>query len=84
MRKLWILFPLLLLAACGDKHLEIALPPADKLACPEEPGRPGTPGEAVTDEQAAAYMVQLRAAGQGCRDDVDWLRDWFAALKARK
>jgi hypothetical protein len=73
---------LFLLSACGDKHLEIARPPADKLVCPDEPGAPAGAGPAgrVTDEQAGEYMKALRQSWQGCRSDVDWLRDWFAKL----
>lgn len=89
MRKTTILLPLLFLAGCV--HPEIARPPADKLVCPDEPARPAGQGETytdpqgverrrVTDEEAGNYMKALRASWQGCKDDVDWLRDWFKAL----
>lgn len=72
MRKMFAVIALLALSGCGE--LEIAKPPADKLVCPDEPEAPA--GE-VTDKQAGAYMVALRASWQGCRADVDWLRVWF-------
>lgn len=80
MRFVTITLAVLFLSACGPKPLEIARPPADKLTCPDEPGRPGTAGQPVTDAQAGGYMRDLREAGQACRDDVDWLRNWFANL----
>lgn len=84
----------LLVSACGGRPAVNILPPrppADKLVCADEPGRPVGKGDlytdaegkqrrAVTDEEAAAYMATLRKSGQSCRDDVDWLRDWFKGL----
>lgn len=80
MRKLICLAALIALSACGPTHLAFTPPPPDKLVCAGEPGRPGVIGQPVTDEQAAGYMIDLRKSGQSCRDDVDWLRDWFASL----
>ncbi len=73
---------LFLLSACGGGHLEIARPPADKLVCPDEPAAPARdgPNGGVTDEGAGRYMQALRGSWQGCKADVDWLRDWFAKL----
>jgi len=74
------------LAACalvaGCKTFDVPRPPADKLTCQEEPGRPaglGPNGE-VTDEENGTYLRDLRATGQDCRDDVNWLRRWFDEL----
>lgn len=93
--KILICLAAFALASCGAAepvHLTIATPPADKLACLDEPGRPVGTGDSyvddkgvtrnrVTDLEAGRYMVGLRNAGQSCRDDVEWLRDWFANLK---
>lgn len=82
MRKL-VLIGALTLAGCGGTtHLEFPKPPADRLVCPDEPGTPTTrgPDGRVTDEAAGRYMGALRNSWQGCRDDVDFMRDWFAAL----
>lgn len=81
MKKLLLVPLLLAVAACGVKpRVEFPTPPADKLVCPDEPGVPDDP---ITDEKNATYLKSLRAAGQGCRADVDWLRVWFKTLNAR-
>lgn len=81
MRKMWILAALAV-AGCDRPPLEIARPPADKLVCPDEPAAPAArgPNGRVTDADAGAYMKDLRASWQGCRQDVDWLRVWFGKL----
>jgi hypothetical protein len=96
MRKLLILGLALCLTACvGETHLAFTQPPPDKLVCADEPGRPEGSGElytdangvqrhAITDDDNAAYLRDLRATGQDCRDDVNWLRDWFASLAKKK
>lgn len=82
MRKLLIVGAALALAGCGKAHLEFPKPPADKLVCPDEPGAPARegPNGGVTDEAAGQYMRSLRGSWQGCKADVDFMRDWFAAL----
>ena len=80
MTRTTITLAALFLSSCGPKPLEFVRPPADKLECLEEPGRPGVPGAPVTDAEAGAYMADLRKAGQSCRDDVNWMRDWFKNL----
>jgi hypothetical protein len=93
MRYLILLAGLALSACATTKapNVVVPRPPADKLVCSDEPGRPAGKGDlytdaegkqrrAVTDEEAAGYMVDLRAAGQSCRSDVDWLREWFKSL----
>lgn len=74
---------ILALSACASNpRLRYPVPPADKLVCAHEPGRPAGqgPGGAVTDAENGTYLRDLRGAGQSCRDDVDWLRAWFARL----
>ena len=92
MKRILILAPVALLAACGEHpNVTFPTPPADKLVCDDEPGRPvgkgaeytdpeGVKRRAVTDEEAGQYMKTLRNAGQSCRDDVLWLRDWIKGL----
>lgn len=66
----------------GCKTFDVPRPPDDKLNCESEPGRPaglGPNGE-VTDEENGTYLRELRATGQSCRDDVNWLRRWFEEL----
>lgn len=66
------------ISGCGEKHIEFAEPPPERLTCPDEPAIPANP---VTDEKNAAYLKSLRSAWAGCRSDVDWLRNWFRELK---
>lgn len=82
MRKVMILGTALGLAACGPRHLEIGLPPADKLTCPDEPAAPTErgPDGRVTDAAATDYMQALRKAWQGCHEDVLWMAAWAKAL----
>jgi hypothetical protein len=79
------------LTAClgSGENLAVVRPPADRLVCDEEPGRPAGEGPEYTTAEgetrrrvteAVRYKQDLRAAGQSCRDDVNWLRDWFANL----
>lgn len=85
----------LLIAACvvvaGCKTYDVPRPPEDKLVCSGEPGRPvgsgpvytdsaGVERREITDEDNSTYLRGLRAAGQDCRDDVTWLREWFKRL----
>lgn len=79
MKSLLLVGLLLAVAGCGEKpHVQFPKPPPDKLVCPAEPDIPDDP---ITDEKNAGYLKSLRVAGQGCRADVDWLREWFKALK---
>lgn len=87
---------LLIALACatvaGCKHpVSVPRPPGDKLTCDGEPGRPvgsgpvytdsnGAERHEITDEDNSTYLRGLRAAGQSCRDDVNWLKDWFSRL----
>lgn len=66
-------------ALAGCAHTQFAEPPEDKLVCPEEPGVPDAP---VSDEENGKYLRDLRAAGAGCREDVNWLREWFRSLNS--
>ena len=81
MKKLAIALALAV-AVTGCTRTEIVKPSDDKLECPNEPPAPprNGPNGRVTDDDARAYMTKLRGAWQGCRSDVDWLRDWFSAL----
>ncbi|WLJ71147.1 hypothetical protein [Sphingomonas phage Carli] len=86
MRRVLACIPLLLClpaAMCGERpQVGFPKPPADKLVCPDEPAAPPANGPTgrVTDDDAGAYMKSLRGSWQGCRADVDWLRDWFGKL----
>jgi hypothetical protein len=75
------------LTACQDKAIA-DLPPAERFACPDEPGRPAGSGAAytlpdgtivreVTDEDARDYMLALRASWHGCKTALDWLRIYY-------
>ena len=81
--KRLLALPLLLAVAGCATTTQFARPPADKLECPDEPFAPegAGPNGRVTDEQNGEYLKALRKSWQGCRADVDWLRDWFKALK---
>lgn len=76
--RLLLALPLSLISIACQEH-PAKIPPADKLVCDAEPGRPAGQGPdgAVTDAEVAGYMGDLRSAGQSCRSDVDWLRDFF-------
>lgn len=74
MRRLLVL-PLLLVAGCTH---DLDIPPADRLVCPDEPAIPSAP---VTDSKNSTYLRGMRGAWAGCREDVDWMRAWFAARK---
>jgi len=52
--------------------------PAERLVCPDEPGRPAGDPEtgAVSDEENGEYLRRLRGAYLGCKEDIDWLRDY--------
>lgn len=81
MKKIAIaLAAMALLTGCA--HTEFVRPSDDKLVCPDEPAAPprNGPNNGVTDDDAGAYMKKLRTAWQGCKSDVDWMRDWFNAL----
>ena len=70
-------------AVAGCKTFEVPRPPADKLVCDSEPDRPaglGPNGE-VTDEENGTYLRDLRASGQSCRDDVNWMKSWFDEMR---
>ncbi len=64
-------------SACGE--IEYALPPAERLECPAEPDGPAS--AIVTDAENTGYLLALRAAGEGCRSNIRFLKDWFASLK---
>lgn len=96
MRKLALIAALALALPGCATTLAYTRPPGDKLVCADEPGRPAGQGaeytdaqgnvrREVTDDENGAYLRDLRATGQDCRDDVNWLRDWFDKLgkKAR-
>ena len=74
----YLMTPLLLaLAGCATTGDGSGIP-ANRLVCPDEPDKPvgeGPNGE-VTDEQNGTYLRGLRGAYLGCREDVDWIRDY--------
>lgn len=85
----------LCLISCTPARIQIARPPADKLVCDPLPATPMlTPldwSEMVTVDEArvlvqqregetADYIVALRGAWFSCSSDVDWNRDYNAAL----
>ncbi len=93
MRKLALIAALLALPGCATT-LAYTRPPDDKLVCAGEPGRPaglgpqytdanGVVRRAVTDDENGVYLSNLRVAGQDCREDVSWMRDWFDKLGKR-
>ena len=69
----------LLLAVAGCATTQFAMPPEDKLVCPDEPAVPPAP---VTDEANGEYLKGMRGAWAGCKADVDWLRAWFRDLNS--
>ncbi|GGB15231.1 hypothetical protein GCM10011380_00820 [Sphingomonas metalli] len=56
--------------------LRVVTPPADRLVCAAEPAVPAT----LTDAAVAAWIVDLRGAGQDCRSKLGWVRDWTAEV----
>lgn len=87
-----ILIALTALSLSGCATTQFVRPPGDRLVCLGEPSRPAGTGEAyqdaegrerraVTDTENAEYLRSLRAAGQDCREDVNWLRVWFDSLE---
>lgn len=70
----------LALAACT--HTGVARPDSTKLVCAPEPDAPvpdPVTGE-VSDDQDAAYKLDLRQSWFSCHSAVEWLHDWFARL----
>lgn len=78
-------------AGCGEVA-STPRPPDERLRCEGEPGRPvgsgrvyvdptGVERHEITDEDNGEYLRSLRAAGQSCRDNVNWLRNYFDGLK---
>ncbi len=91
MKKTWLIALACLAVAACDHPVSVPRPPDDKLVCAGEPGRPvgsgpvytdsnGVERHAVTDEENGTYLRDLRVAGQSCRDDVKWIREWFRGL----
>ena len=85
----------LCLISCTPARIQIAKPPSEKLVCDALPATPKlTPldwSKMVTVDQArvlvlkregetADYIVALRGAWFSCSSDVDWNRDYNAAL----
>lgn len=79
---------MLILAGCATRAIS---PPADRLACAEEPEGVRLPPvdwsadvpviRAVVNAReaaTAAYMIALREAGQHCRAQLAWNRDYWA------
>ncbi len=65
---------------------------ADRLTCQDEPGRPAGTGpeyvdangntrRAVTDTENGQYLLDLRASGQDCRENLNWVRDYTQGRK---
>ena len=79
------------LAACGNEGINFTPPPAEKLVCKNEPGRPvgsgaeyvdsnGVTRRAVTDAEDAAYKIAMREAGGDCRNNLNWVRRYLDGL----
>ena len=52
--------------------VRIAVPPAERFVCAEEPR---VPVEA-NDAAVAGFIADLASAGQSCRGRLAWLREW--------
>ena len=71
------LLPILTAGSCAHTG-DLDGIPEERLVCPDEPNKPegqGPNGE-VTDEENNTYLRGLRGAYLGCRQDVDWIRDY--------
>jgi hypothetical protein len=62
------------LNACGNNRPQVIKPPIERLQCVEEPSVPVD----VTDDTVAQFIIDLRGAGQDCRSQLLWVRDFFA------
>jgi hypothetical protein len=86
MSRISLLFaPLLLVSACGQKPVEIAVPPPERFAPVAEPKVPA--GEAdcdgepcISDRQAASYIIALIDALRTANNKLAWLGDWRAGV----
>lgn len=74
-------------AACGQKPVRIAPPPADLTRCADEPPAPDLPpadGQAASqtarDLTVLSYILALRSAWGDCRAKVDGIRAWSAGV----
>lgn len=70
----------LVLALSGCATTRAVKPDSSRLVCKDEPAVPGSAGQPVTDDQAGAYMKELRGSWYDCHSAVEWLRDWFSKL----
>ncbi|WP_422394885.1 Rz1-like lysis system protein LysC [Novosphingobium olei] len=78
--RLALMTPLLMAcAACGPTRIERIKPPADLLACADEPTAPDLPGrdqQAVRDAMTLNYLLSLRSAWGDCHSKIAGLAAW--------
>ncbi|WP_408586475.1 hypothetical protein [Novosphingobium sp.] len=66
-------------AACGQERVGTIKPPADLLACADEPEAPDLPGrdqQAQRDRLTLDYILSLRSAWGDCHSKVAGLSAW--------
>lgn len=71
-------------AACGQARIETIKPPADLLACADEPVAPDLPArdqQDARDRMVLDYVLALRGAWGDCRAKVDGLNAWAMGLE---
>ena len=74
--KLSLMIPMLFLpisTGCAQVKIEPIKPPAEQLACSDEPPAPAIINPATT----AGYMLDLRSAWQDCFSRVQWHKDYW-------
>jgi hypothetical protein len=62
-------------ACASNVSIETLAPPPERLTCAAQPAPPA--GD--TDREAAQFLIDVITAGQDCRDQLAWIRDWVQA-----
>ncbi len=82
-----LLIPMILCAlalnGCAPKRIEALKPPADLLACADEPVAPSLPGrdeQARRDALTLDYVLAMRSAWGSCHAAVAGVRAWVDRL----
>lgn len=61
------------ISGCASNRVEVIRPPVERLTCQAEPSVP----DEATDATVAQFIVDLRGAGQDCRSNLQWVREFF-------
>lgn len=78
-----VMIPLVMAcAACGQARIETIKPPADLLACADEPVAPDLPGrdqQARRDAMTLEYILSLRSAWGDCHSKLSGIAAWSSS-----